>query len=86
MTAMVSKGWVTYSLNLHKWEWHIPNDYPKAVADVLYRKGFVDSKQDFLLICLSQQGKPLNPKSTSIAPSMQWKLLKNCSIPSSAPN
>ncbi len=66
MTAMVAKDWVTYSLNLHKWEWHILNDYPKAVADVLYRKGFVDSKQDFLLICLSQQGKPLNPKNTSI--------------------
>ena len=39
MTAMVAKGWVTYSPNLHKWEWHIPNDYPKAVANVLYRKG-----------------------------------------------
>ena len=39
ITAMVAKGWVTYSPNLHKWEWHIPNDYPKAVANVLYRKG-----------------------------------------------
>ena len=53
MTAMVAKGWVTYSLNLHKWEWHVPNDYPKAVADVLYRKGLIDSKQA-LHFCLHQ--------------------------------
>ncbi|MDG2195845.1 MAG: hypothetical protein P8O70_02975, partial [SAR324 cluster bacterium] len=50
-----------------RWQWQVPNDYPKAAADLLFRNGLVDSKQDFLLICLSQQGKPLNPKSTSIA-------------------
>ena len=66
MTAMVAKGWVTYSPNLHKWEWHVPNDYPKAVADMLYRKGLIDSKQAFISVCISQTGTPMNPKSTNI--------------------
>ena len=44
-----------------------PQRSPKAAADLLSRNSLLDSKQDFLLICLSQQGKPLNPKSTSIA-------------------
>ena len=66
MTAMVAKGWVTYSLNLHKWEWHVPNDYPKAVADVLYRKCLIDSKQAFISVCISQTGTPMNLKSTTI--------------------
>ena len=61
MTAMVAKGWVTYSPNLHKWEWHVPNDYPKAVADVLYGKGLIDSKQTFISVCISQIGTPMNP-------------------------
>lgn len=64
--AMVAKGWVTYSPNLHKWEWHVSNDYPKAVADLLYRKGLIDAKQTFLSVCISQSGTPLNPKSTTI--------------------
>ena len=73
MNAMVNKGWVEYlqpneQIKLgRRWQWQVPNDYPKAAADLLFRNGLVDSKQDFLLICLSQQGKPLNPKSTSIA-------------------
>jgi len=73
MNAMVNKGWVEYlqpneQVKLgRRWQWQVPNDYPKAAADLLFRNGLVDSKQDFLLICLSQQGKPLNPKSTSIA-------------------
>ena len=66
MTAMVAKGWVTYSPNLHKWEWHVPNDYPKAVADELYGKGLIDSKQTFISVCISQTGTPMNPKSTNI--------------------
>ena len=66
MTAMAAKGWVTYSPNLHKWEWHVPNDYPKAVADMLYRKGLIDSKQAFISVCISQTGTPMNPKSTNI--------------------
>jgi len=53
MTAMVAKGWVTYSPKLHKWEWHVPNDYPKAVVDLLYRKGLIDSKQAFISVCIS---------------------------------
>ena len=73
MNAMVNKGWVEYlqpneQIKLgRRWQWQVPNDYPKAAADLLFRNGLIDSKQDFLLICLSQQGKPLNPKSTSIA-------------------
>ena len=73
MNAMVNKGWVEYlqpneQVKLgRRWQWQVPNDYPKAAADLLFRNGLIDSKQDFLLICLSQQGKPLNPKSTSIA-------------------
>ena len=66
LQAMVVKGWVTYSPDLHKWEWHVTNDYPKAVADLLYRKGLIDSKQSFISVCISQSGTPLNPKSTTI--------------------
>jgi len=66
LQAMVAKGWVTYSPNLHKWEWHVTNDYPKAVADLLYRKGVINSKQSFITLCISQSGIPLNPKSTTI--------------------
>ena len=66
MTAMVAKGWVTYSPKLHKWEWHVPNDYPKAVVDLLYRKGLIDSKQAFISVCISQTGTPMNLKSTTI--------------------
>ena len=44
-----------------------PQRSPKAAADLLSRNSLLDSKQDFLLICLSQEDKPLNPKSTSIA-------------------
>ena len=44
-----------------------PQRSPKAAADLLSRNSLFDSKQDFLLICLSQEDKPLNPKSTSIA-------------------
>ena len=73
MNAMVNNGWVEYLQPNEKvklgrrWQCQVPNDYPKAATDLLFRNGLVDSKQDFLLICLSQQGKPLNPKSTSIA-------------------
>ena len=68
-----NNGWVEYLQPNEKvklgrrWQWQVPNDYPNAATDLLFRNGLVDSKQDFLLICLSQQGKPLNPKSTSIA-------------------
>ena len=67
MTAMVTKGWVTYSLNPHKWAWHVSNDYPKAVADVLYRAGLIDSKQAFISVCISQTGTPMKRKSTTVA-------------------
>ena len=66
MTAMVAKGWVTYSPNLHKWEWHVPNDYPKAAADLLFRNGLIESKHSFLSQCISKNGTPLNSKSTSV--------------------
>ena len=44
-----------------------PQRSPKADADLLSRNSLLDSEQDFLPICLSQEDKPLNPKSTSIA-------------------
>tara|TARA_Y200000002_G_scaffold230485_1_gene190294 strand:- start:282 stop:482 length:201 start_codon:yes stop_codon:yes gene_type:complete len=44
-----------------------PQRSPKDAADLLFRNSLLDSKQDFLLICLSQEDKPLNPKNTSIA-------------------
>ena len=44
-----------------------PQRSPQDAADLLFRNSLLDSKQDFLLICLSQEDKPLNPKSTSIA-------------------
>ena len=44
-----------------------PNDHLKAAADLLFRNDLLDSKQDFLLVCLSRQGKPLHPKSNPIA-------------------
>ena len=44
-----------------------PQRSPNAAADLLSRNSLLDSKQDFLLICLRQEDKPLNPKSTSIA-------------------
>ena len=71
MTAMVAKGWVTYSPNPHKWEWHVPNDYPKAVADVLYGKGLVDSKQAFISVCISQTGTPMNPAGGHVSSPME---------------
>ena len=66
MTAMVAEGWVTYSPKLHKWEWHVPNDYPKAIVDLLYRKGLIDSKQAFISVYISQTGTPMNLKRTTI--------------------
>ena len=71
MTAMVAEGWVTYSPKLHKWEWHVPNDYPKAIVDLLYRKGLIDSKQTFISVCISQIGTPMNPAGGHVSSPME---------------
>ncbi|MDG2199307.1 MAG: hypothetical protein P8O70_20940 [SAR324 cluster bacterium] len=72
MNAMVDKDWVEY-LELseqvklgRRWQWQVSNDYPKAVADLLFRNRLIDSKHSFLSQCISQSGSPMNPKSTAI--------------------
>ena len=72
MNAMVNKGWVEYlqpneQVKLgRRWQWQVPNDYPKAAADLLFRDGLIESKHSFLSQCISKNGTPLNSKSTSV--------------------
>ena len=77
MNATVNNDWVEYlepseQVKLgRRWQWQVPNDYPKAVADELYGKGLIDSKQTFISVCISQTGTPMNPAGGHVSSPME---------------